>query len=235
MSARLVAKGVAIPNRLAPCDLAFDAGTVTMLVGPNGAGKTSLLHALAGLSGSTGSLVVDGERLAAMSPARRVRHIAFLGASREVRWPLKALDFIALGVPGDTGSGRVDAVLRSLDAKELAERRLDHLSTGERSRVMIARALAPQASALLLDEPCANLDPKWQLTILARLRAEADAGAAVIVSIHDLELARQHGDRVIAIDAGRIAADGPPEETLSEERVAAIFGVAREGERWVRV
>jgi len=235
MNVRLTAHAVGIADRLELCDLAFDAGSVTMLVGPNGAGKTSLLHALVGLPGSSGKVFVDGDDVGALSPVQRIRHLAFLGASRDVRWPLCARDFIALGLPEHSQPDIIDQVLNSLEAEALADRRLDHLSTGERSRVMIARALVSQSGTLLLDEPIANLDPKWQLAILARLRAEADNGAAVILSIHDLELARQHGDRVIVIDKGKLVSDGSPFETLSEPIIADIFGVTRHGDRWVRV
>lgn len=234
MTVRLTALATGIPERLTPCDLAIDAGTVTMLVGPNGAGKTSLLHALAGLPGSIGKVMVDGDDIQTLSPVQRIRHLAFLGASRDVRWPLLARDFIALGLPAQSQPDRIDQVLVSLEAEALADRRLDHLSTGERSRVMIARALVSQSGALLLDEPIANLDPKWQLAILARLRAEADKGAAVILSIHDLDLARQYGDRVIVIDKGQIASDGNPSEALPASIIADIFGVTRQGDRWVR-
>lgn len=232
MTARLMATAAAISGRLHACDLAFEAGTVTMLVGPNGAGKTSLLHALAALPPSAGEIRVSGEDIRSLSPGRRLRYLSFLGASRAVNWPLLARDYIALGLPPGASADRIDAVLQSLDAGTLAQRRLDRLSTGERSRVMIARALAPGAELLLLDEPCANLDPRWQLAVLERLRAEAADGAAVIVSIHDLELARHYGGRVIVIDKGRIVQDGPPDIALSGDILASIFGVVRMDGRW---
>ncbi|MGJ8537617.1 MAG: ABC transporter ATP-binding protein [Parasphingopyxis sp.] len=235
MTCRLTAHALSISGRLKPCDLNFSAGSVTMLVGPNGAGKTSLLHALAGLPGSSGKVLVDGDDIRALAPVQRERQLAFLGASRDVRWPLSVRDFIALGLPDQSQPCRIEEVLMSLDGRELADRRLDHLSTGERSRVMIARALVSQSSVLLLDEPIANLDPKWQLTILARLRSEADRGTAVILSVHDLELARQHGDRVVVINKGRIVTDDTPSQALSEAVIADIFGVSRSGDRWVRV
>lgn len=235
MNAAIIARGVGIADRLKPCDLVFAPGTVTMLVGPNGAGKTSLLQALAGLSGSIGDISIDGDRLSSMTAAQRVTRLAYLGASRAVRWPLLVRDFVALGLPASASKGCVEAVLQSLDADMLADRRLDQLSTGECSRVMIARALAPEAQMLLLDEPCANLDPQWQLIVLERLHVEAAAGRAVILSIHDLELARHYADRVIVIDAGSVASDGPPSESLSGEIVGNIFHVAREDGRWIRV
>lgn len=233
MTVRLKARALSIEDRLTACDLTFPAGSLTMLVGPNGAGKTSLLHALAGLPGSRGTVVVDDADIRALPPIRRARYLSFLGASRDVRWPLSARDFIALGLPDQSQPSRIDEVLASLDAGTLAGRRLDHLSTGERSRVMIARALISRSAVLLLDEPIANLDPKWQLTILNRLRREADRGTAVILSIHDLGLARQHGDRVVVVDKGRIAADGTPSLALSETVVADIFGVRRGEDRWI--
>jgi len=235
MTRRLIAHDLAMPDRLAPCALNFETGTVTMLVGPNGAGKTSLLQALAGLSGSSGTVSLDGIALSSLSPAQRIRHIAFLGASRDVRWPLKARDYVALALGKGAANADVDHALQSMEAEALANRPLDQLSTGERSRVMIARALAPQAHVVLLDEPCANLDPQYQLAVLARLREEADRGATVILSIHDLDLAAQHGDRVIVVDKGQVSADGAPSETLSPPIVAEIFGVRRDRDRWVRV
>jgi iron complex transport system ATP-binding protein len=206
-----------------------------MIVGPNGAGKTSLLHVLAGIEGSSDAIRIDGEALAALPPSRRMAKLAYLGASRDVKWPLKARDFIALGLAGSPEGDRIENVLNSLETDGFANRRLDRLSTGERSRIMIARVLAPGAGVVLLDEPCANLDPRWQLAILDRLSAEAETGAAIVLSIHDLDLARQYADRVIVVDRGAIVADGPASEALSDARVEAVFGVRRAETRWVRV
>jgi iron complex transport system ATP-binding protein len=233
MTARLKASAIALDERLERCNLALEAGCVTLIVGPNGAGKTSLLRVLAGIEGD-GDIKIDGETLASLPPSRRTAMLAFLGASRDVRWPLTARDFVALGLAGSVDSDRVEHALRSLEAEIFAARRLDRLSTGERSRVMIARALAPGAGVVLLDEPCANLDPKWQLVVLDRLRAEAQAGAVVALSIHDLDLARRHGDRVIVVENGRIAADGAPADALSDGIVERVFGVRREKDCWVR-
>ncbi len=232
MSAVYEARGLTIAHRLAPCDLALEGGSVTMIVGPNGAGKTSLLHAMAGIEGEAAARLIEGSDLETMAPAQRRRALAYLGASRDAKWPLLARDFVALGIEGrDTGT-RVESVLAELEAEHLADRRIDSLSTGERSRIMIARALAPQAPLILLDEPCANLDPKWQLVILDRLRREAGRGAAIALSIHDLDLARRHGDRVIVIERGNIRADSDPQTALSDANVTRYFGVRREDGRW---
>ncbi|MCA1749978.1 MAG: ABC transporter ATP-binding protein [Parasphingopyxis sp.] len=227
MSARLEARGIAIPDRLSLCDLDLAGGELTMLVGPNGAGKTSLLHALAGIGEAEGEVRIDGHALAAAAPARRIELLSYLGESRDVRWPLLASDFVALGL-ARRDRDRVQKALEAASAARFADRRVDRLSTGERSRVLLARALAPQAGVLLLDEPCANLDPKWQLDTIERLKAEADIGRAVLLSIHDLGLAQRHGNRVIVVDHGRIVADGPPGDALDAPNIERIFGVGRD-------
>lgn len=236
MSTLLEAARIALPGRLDPCDLTLDAGRVTMLVGPNGAGKTSLLHALAGIGAATGEVRIAGQDLRLVPPARRIGLLAFLGARRDVSWPLTVRDFVGLAFAGRADEGAVDEVLDSVGISAFADRRTDRLSTGERSRVMLARALAPRARAVLLDEPCANLDPKWQLFAIERLRREAAGDRAVLLSVHDLDLAAGHGDRVIVVDRGKIVADGPPASALSAEVVARVFGVRRAARgRWRRL
>jgi iron complex transport system ATP-binding protein len=102
------------------------------------------------------------------------------------------------------------------------------LSTGERSRVLIARALAPRPRLLLLDEPTANLDPLWQIRLMELVREELkDGGRAALVAIHDLDAAARHADRILVMDKGRIAAEG-----LDGPHVAEIFGIERVGGRW---
>ena len=235
MSARLEARAIALPGRLEPCDLDLAGGELTMLVGPNGAGKTSLLHALAGIGESAGEVRVDGQLLKRTAPARRAKLLSYLGASRDVKWPLLARDFVALGIGGSDRNASVAAALESASASPFADRRVDRLSTGERSRVLLARTLAPEAAVLLLDEPCANLDPKWQLHAIEQLQREAQTGRAVLLSIHDLGLAQAHADRVIVVDGGQIVADGPPERALDAETVAKIFDVRRDTDgRWTK-
>jgi iron complex transport system ATP-binding protein len=106
---------------------------------------------------------------------------------------------------------------------------MDRLSTGERSRVLIARALAPRPRLLLLDEPTANLDPLWQIRLMELVRAQvAQGGRAALVAIHDLDAAARYADRVIVMNQGRIAAEGL-------DQVPAIFGVEQIAGRWEAV
>jgi len=226
MTIALEAHGLSAPGRLETCSLALKAGELTLLVGPNGAGKTSLLHGLAGIGDIAGDVRIGGVALASLPPAERVHRIALLPASRDLRWPLKARDLVALGLGSVRDDAAVTSALASLDAEGLADRRVDRLSTGERARILLARALVARPDVLLLDEPAANLDPRWQLRVVERMRAEAARGAAVLASLHDLALARAHADRAIVMDGGRIIADGPPAEALSDAVLARIFHVA---------
>jgi iron complex transport system ATP-binding protein len=231
----LVARGLALPGRLAPTDLSLDAGCLTLLVGPNGAGKTSLLHRLAGVGDGSGATMIDGRPLDGMPPAARIGRIALLPAVRETVWPMVARDLVALGLGPRTDHAAVEATLASVDAAGFGDRRIDQLSTGERARVLLARALVAKPDVLLLDEPAAHLDPARQIAMLERLRAEAEHGAAVLASIHDLALARNFADRVIVMDGGSIVADGPPADALAPSVVKAVFGIRWDADSgWVR-
>jgi len=214
----LTASGLSLPGRLHEAAIAIGAGELVCLIGPNGSGKTSLLHALAGIGGRTGHVDLDGIDPRRLGPAQRPSFLTYLPATRDIPWPLLARDLIALG------GG--DADFPVLELGPLLGRRIDTLSTGERSRVLIARALAPQPKLLLLDEPTANLDPLWQIRLMELVRDELKQGdRAALVAVHDLDAAERYADRVIVMDGGRIAAEGM-------DQVPAVFGVAKAGGRW---
>jgi iron complex transport system ATP-binding protein len=231
----LSAHDLELPGRLNPTDLALEAGTLTLLVGPNGAGKTSLIHRLAGVGEGKGRTLIGSEDLAGMPPARRIGRIALLPANREIAWPLIARDLVALGLGSRTDRHAVEDILVSLEAGQFGDRRMDQLSTGERARVLLARALVARPDVLLLDEPAAHLDPARQIALLERLRVEARRGAAVLASIHDLALTRHFADRVLVMERGAIVADGPPAEALAPRVIRAVFGVRwADGAGWIR-
>jgi len=215
----LRASRLSLPGRLADSSLEVAAGELVCLVGPNGSGKTSLLHALAGIGGAGGSVSLDGVDPRKLGPAERPRAFTYLPASRDLPWPLLARDLIALG-----GGGTVEG----LELDEVLDRRVDTLSTGERGRVLIARALAPRPKLLLLDEPTANLDPLWQIRLMELIRAElAGQERAALVAIHDLDAAQRYADRILVMDKGRIAAEG-----LDGPHVAEIFGIEKVDGLW---
>jgi iron complex transport system ATP-binding protein len=221
MTALVEARDLSLPGRLHPTSLNLADGELVCLIGPNGSGKTSLLHALAGIGSPAGEVQVDGENPKGLHPHRRQRLLTFLPASRDIKWPLKAKDVITLGRPAGSDAASTDLAL-----DDLLERRVDQLSTGERSRVLIARALAARPRLLLLDEPIANLDPLWQLRLMDHLeeRTRAD-GQAVLLAVHDLDVARRYAERLIVMNEGRIVADGDPASVFEGPDIPQVFGV----------
>lgn len=230
MTACLDAKAISLGGRLAETSLSIEGGQLVCLLGPNGSGKTSLLHALAGIGAAKGEVLVDGTDPNALGPDQRQRLFTYLPASRDLKWPLSAADLIALGLPKGLDSAEIVA---RLELAAMLERRVDLLSTGERSRVLIARALVADPKLLLLDEPTANLDPLWQLKLMDYLRELAHGrGKAVLLAVHDLEVARTFADRVVIMQDGRIAADGEPRALLEGPHMPAIFGIEWRAGAW---
>ncbi len=213
-------------------DLSVAAGELVAVVGPNGAGKSSAIRALAGLLPLTGGhALLGGADVASLTAGERAARIAYLPQERRIAWNLPAIEVAALGAPFLTDAlERARAALDEVEAGYLADRGVAEMSGGERARVLLARALATGARALLADEPTTGLDPEAQLMVLERLKARAGAGQGVLVSLHDLALAARFADRIVVLDAGRVVADAAPLAALTPGVMAETFGLAG---RWV--
>jgi iron complex transport system ATP-binding protein len=172
---------------------------------------------------------IDGLRPEDLPPERRKRLLSYLPASRDSAWPLTVRDLVRLGA----GAAEADEAMAELDLLPFADRRIDRLSTGERNRVLIARALAPKPRLLLLDEPVANLDPLWQLRLMERLRLTTRGGRqGAVVAMHDLDLAARYADRLVLMEAGAVVADGYPKAILGSERLEKVFGIRKVDGEW---
>ena len=219
----LIARGLAMPGRLHPSDLDLERGELVALVGPNGGGKTSLLRALARIENASGAVAIDGEDMDLAPPARRRKLLSFLPASRDVAWPISARDVIQLGLDR-SDPDRISELIDLLELDGLADRPVDRLSTGERARVLTARALAAKPTVLLLDEPLSNLDPYWVLRFLQLFETAAASGQVVVVALHDLSQLR-HFHRAMLIADGKIQMDEAPAGLIASERFQQIFRI----------
>ena len=228
---------VAIRGRelVAHASLHVSGGELVGLIGPNGAGKSTLLRALLGIrEAETGQVLLDGRPFHALPARERARSVAFLPQERRVEWRLPAYDIVMLGrYPHQTAFGgaspedraAVDRALEAVDGNDLRDRPVAVLSGGERTRILLARALAVEAPLLLADEPIAALDPYHQLHVMEILRDRAHSGAGVLAVIHDLALAERFMDRLILMNAGGIVADGPPQSVLTPDLLASVYRI----------
>ncbi len=206
------------------------------LIGPNGAGKTTLLRAIARLVPFAGEIVARRRARTravargARAPRRR-RAAGAVDAALDDRGEYVLLGRTPhLGPLAKEGARDREAAARALarlDLLPFADRRLGTLSGGEKQRVVVARALAQEARIVLLDEPTAALDIGHQqqaLDLLDGLRAES--GLTLVAAMHDLTLAAQYADRMVLLDEGKIVADGPPTDVLTEAAIAEHYGAA---------
>ncbi|HET8607510.1 MAG TPA: ABC transporter ATP-binding protein [Gaiellaceae bacterium] len=215
---------------------AVERGTWTCLLGPNGAGKSTLLRAIAGLVRASGTIRVDGTPLGVLDRRELARRVAVVPQLPQLPPALTVEEYVLLGrTPylsylGSESSHDHAAARRAverLDLRRFAARRLGALSGGERQRAVLARALAQEAPTLLLDEPTTALDAGRQqdvLELVDELRLES--GLTVLSAMHDLTLAGQYAQRLVLLTGGRVAADGGPDEVLTEALVAEHYGAS---------
>lgn len=212
------------------------AGEIVGVIGPNGSGKSTLLRILAGLrSPSGGSVTIDGEPLRRMPPRERARTVGFLPQSpdappgvcvRELVWMGRAPHIRRFAPPTQDDRDAVELALQDCDLTGLADRPLSALSGGERQRAWLALTLAQRTPAVLLDEPITALDIGHQLAALSLVRRIArERTLAVAMVLHDLDLAAQSCDRLVAMRDGRVIAEGTPESVLTPETCHELFGV----------
>jgi iron complex transport system ATP-binding protein len=216
-------------------DATLEGGALIGVIGPNGAGKSTLARTLLGLLAPTrGNVRIDGEDVRHITRGRMARTIAYLPQGQTLHWPLSVERLIALGrLPHLGPFSRIaaaddDAIERAIklaDVGSLRHRIASELSGGERARVLLARALAVEAPALIADEPLASLDPGHQIEVMELLKAQATSGKLVITVLHDLTMAARYCDRLLLLDGGKLVAEGSPSAVLTADRLAQVYGV----------
>lgn len=221
---------------LADVTLDLLPGEVLGVLGPNGAGKSTLLGALCGeLHPDHGKVWLGQQALKDWSGSQRAQRLAVLPQTSTLDFAFRVEEVVGMGrLPYQTGrvwdDEIIDAALQAADVAHLSGRSYLALSGGERQRVHLARVLAQlwpgeEGQTLLLDEPTSMLDPLHQHTTLQTIRTFADRGAAVLVILHDLNLAARYCDRILLLDGGRPHALDTPVRVLCPEPLKAVFGL----------
>ncbi len=214
-------------------------GKITVLLGPNGSGKSTLLRSLAGLNRAEGQLILDGHDLMPMPFARRAEQVVYLPQSLPAGVHLHVLESIivaqrASGNPSKQAetTEQVMVLLQQLGIEHLALSYLDQLSGGQKQLVGLAQSLIRQPSLLLLDEPLSALDLNYQFHVMDLVRKETQKRNIVtVVVVHDINIALRHGDCVLMLKDGNLIANGEPEEVITPESLARVYGVRGRIER----
>jgi iron complex transport system ATP-binding protein len=210
-------------------------GELVALIGPNGSGKTTLLKTLIGLLPSVrGEIKILDVPLHSIKANYLARNIAYLPQGNESHWSVTVQSLVMLGRlphqkpwqnPNDQDLEIVEKALRACDALQFRDRPVDHLSGGEKARVMLARALAVEPKILLADEPVAGLDPGHQLEVMERFQKLSGSGMGIVTVIHDLTLAARYCHRLVLLCDQKILAEGSPENVLSKENLSRSFNI----------
>jgi len=214
-------------------DLRADPGELVGLVGPNGAGKTTLLRTMNGtLTPAAGTVRVDGDDVHTLSARERSRRVATVPQDTSVGFSFDVGTIVEMGrhpheprFGADPDPGAVRRAMERLAVADLAERSIDAVSGGERSRVLLARALAQDAETLVLDEPTASLDIGNQVATLDLVSDLVDEGRTAVAAIHDLNLAARFCDRLVVLAGGRVQARGAPDAVLEGDTLRSTFDV----------
>jgi ABC-type cobalamin/Fe3+-siderophores transport system ATPase subunit len=210
------------------------SGSFYAVLGPNGSGKSTLMKALLGVAPLTsGRVTVDERATASWSRRDLAKRIGAVPQSESIAFPLTTREMVSMGRYPHLGplaaEGEADraAVARALEAcavLDLADRDVSTLSGGELQRVRIARALAQEPRALVLDEPTASLDIRHEMGILELLRVSANGGMTVLLITHGLDVAAQFADRMLLLSKGSVAAQGTPAEVVREDTLTKVYG-----------
>lgn len=236
---QLTAQGVSLIRSgqalVSDVDLTVQPGELVGLIGPNGAGKSTLLNILGGLlQCDQGEIHLGQTPLSQVGKQSRAKTIGFVEQSGPVNWPLSVERVVSLGRRPHLGAWQslseedhlaIESALSATDLVHLRMQEATTLSGGERTRMMLARALSAEPTILLTDEPIATLDLGHQLQTMELLREFAGADRSCLVVLHDLSLAARYCDRLYLMEKGSIAAHGRPATVLSVDNIKTVYKV----------
>lgn len=208
-------------------------GSMTAVAGPNGSGKSTLVRALLRRQRlESGSITIDGDDITQLESQEIARRVAVAPQREEPAFPMRVEEYVALGRYPRLGLWRsassqdtsaVESAMERAGVADFADRSIDALSGGEWQRVRIARALAQEARALVLDEPTTFLDLSHEMSLFELLHSLAHEGMAVMIVSHQLNLLARFASVVILLDRGKVAAAGPPETVMRAPLLEQVY------------
>jgi iron complex transport system ATP-binding protein len=216
-------------------DVTLRPGEVVCLLGPNGSGKTTLFKTLLGLIPRlAGSIAIAGRSIESWRPGQLALRQAYVPQANVAVFPYRVLDMVLMGrtarlglfaAPGEADREKAWGALGLLGIAHLAEREYTRVSGGQRQLALIARALAQEAPAIVMDEPTASLDFGNQALVLREVARLARSGLGIVLSTHHPDHAFAVAGRVLLLSDGRVIADGAPGKVLTPERLERVYGV----------
>ena len=216
-------------------NVSFDVnnGEVLALIGPNGAGKSTIIRAASGVIPSTGQVRTNGDDFHSLDPMQRAKYIAVVPQAISLPPAFTVWEIVLmgrtpylgfLGKPSQKDEEIAHESLRRVSALPFADRRVGELSGGEQQRILLARALCQSTPILLLDEPTAHLDLQYQVSLLELIQELAQTeNLAVLIALHDLNLAARYADRVALLVGGNLVSIGTPREVLTAEAISNAY------------
>ena len=218
-------------------DVRFEAhsGELIGLIGPNGSGKSTLLRLMNGiLRPKRGTIIMEGQELDKLKIDEIARRCANVPTEFSEDFNLSVQELVALGrYPFSKGlwwdtsedEALVTEAMKKYGVYHLRERRFSELSSGEGQRVLLAKAMVQCPRVMLVDEPSAHLDLRYKLEVMEHLREMLSGNVTIVIASHDLNLLARYCDKVMILSKGRIVAMGTPEEVITQEMVAEVYGV----------
>jgi iron complex transport system ATP-binding protein len=211
-----------------------EPGTLFAILGPNGSGKSTLTRAILGASHlDSGEVLLDDRPLSDWKRRELATRVGAVAQSEPLPFPMTVGELVGMGryahlgpleAPSSKDREAVEAALERCDVLDLSDRLVQTLSGGELQRVRIARALAQQPEALILDEPTASLDIRHEMGIMELLHGSAQCGITIVLVTHHLDLASRFAGRMLLMDQGRVAAEGDPRDVMNAATLGEVYG-----------